>query len=74
MGSIIKFDKFNIGIFNDVYSDYAFFERVYKNAYIMNSRKTSLKLKHQKNKVIIRKLKSITLPIVVDGKVLEQQL
>jgi hypothetical protein len=22
----IKFDKFNIGMFNDVYSDYAFFE------------------------------------------------
>jgi hypothetical protein len=38
-------------MFNDVYSDYAFLNECIKMRYIMNSRKTSLKLKHQKNKV-----------------------
>jgi hypothetical protein len=41
------------------------FERVYKMRYIMNSRKTSLKLKHQKNKVNYKEMKlSITLHLL----------
>jgi hypothetical protein len=52
MGSITHKSSTNsiMGIFNDVYSDYAFLNECIKMRYIMNSRKTSLKLKHQKNK------------------------
>jgi hypothetical protein len=39
--------------------------------YIMNSRKTSLKLKHQKNKSQYKEIEVVdySAPIVVDGKV-----
>jgi hypothetical protein len=58
-----------MGMFNDVYSDYAFFERVYKNALYYELKENVFKIETPRIKVNYKiEVVDYSAPIVVDGK------